>query len=168
MTTITTRYFNRRRSMANALCLSGAAAGAFTIPLVLNLLLDKYGFRGTLPILGALILNVCISAALYRPLAVHVLIMRNVQQSSNECPPPATGHSHLIHLHKLKSKRKEGDVLEQEATGMGPVAEEDLEARGQRRLSLQETGLSMTQKPQSFKVWERQPRIILLLTRSPC
>ena len=42
-------------------------------------MLSVYGFEGTLLILGACMLHVIISAALYRPLAVHVIIQRYVQ-----------------------------------------------------------------------------------------
>ena len=77
---LTARYFDKRRSLANALCLSGTAAGSFSLPILISYLLDKYGFHGTLLILGACLLNVCISAALYRPLATHVIIIRNQER----------------------------------------------------------------------------------------
>ena len=63
---LTARYFDKRRSRANALCLSGAAAGAFTLPVFFTFLLDTYGFHGSLPVIGACLLHICISAALYR------------------------------------------------------------------------------------------------------
>ena len=74
------RYFDKRRSLANALCLSGTAAGSFTLPVLISFLLDKYGFHGTLLVLGACLLNVCISAALYRPLATHIVILRKKEK----------------------------------------------------------------------------------------
>ena len=94
---LTARYFDKRRSLANALCLSGTAAGSFSLPILISYLLDKYGFHGTLLILGACLLNVCISAALYRPLATHVIIIRNqerrnalTQRPSASPAPPDT------------------------------------------------------------------------------
>jgi hypothetical protein len=53
--------------------------------MVFTALLDTYGFRGSLPIIGAGLLNICISAALYRPLAVHVRILRAAER-----PPPTS------------------------------------------------------------------------------
>ena len=79
---LTARYFDRRRSLANALCLSGTAAGSFTLPVLISRLLDQYGFRGTLLLLGGCLLHVCISAALFRPLATHVIIVRNQERES--------------------------------------------------------------------------------------
>ena len=77
---LTARYFDKRRSLANALCLSGTAAGSSTLPILISYLLDQYGFHGTLLILGACLLNVLVSAALYRPLATHVIIIRNEER----------------------------------------------------------------------------------------
>ena len=97
---LTARYFDKRRSRANALCLSGAAAGAFTLPVFFTFLLDTYGFHRSLPVIGACLLHICISAALYRsviiitilasqswcfdvrPLAVHVQILRKEESQS--------------------------------------------------------------------------------------
>ncbi len=42
-------------------------------------LLDEYGFRNALLILGACMLHLFVSGALYRPLKVHVIIMRNAR-----------------------------------------------------------------------------------------
>ena len=93
---LTARYFDKKRSLANALCLSGTAAGSFSMPLLISFLLDLYGFHGTLLILGGCLLHVCISAALYRPLATHVLIIRRrerrevSQQAQTEVPAVAS------------------------------------------------------------------------------
>ena len=76
---LTARYFEKRRGVANAFCLSGTAAGSFTLPFLIEFLLQTYGFRGTMLVLGACMLHILVSAALYRPLAVHVLIIRNKQ-----------------------------------------------------------------------------------------
>ena len=85
---LTARYFDKRRSLANALCLSGTAAGSCTLPLLISALLDRYGFQGALLVLGACLLHVCVSAALYRPLATHVLIIRARQRALGSSPAP--------------------------------------------------------------------------------
>lgn len=38
-------YFERRRGLANGLCVSGSALGAMVFPPLLDLLLEHYGFR---------------------------------------------------------------------------------------------------------------------------
>ena len=73
---MTARYFDKRRGIANAFCLSGTAAGSFILPFLIEYLLDGYGFRGTMLILGACMLHILVSSALYRPLATHVNILR--------------------------------------------------------------------------------------------
>ena len=81
---LTARYFDKKRSLANALCLSGTAAGSFSMPMLISYLLDLYGFHGTLLILGGCLLHVCISAALYRPLATHVIIIRKKEKGESK------------------------------------------------------------------------------------
>ena len=107
---LTARYFDKRRSLANALCLSGTAAGSFTLPILMSHLLDWYGFHGTLLILGACLLNVCVSAALYRPLATHVIIIRNEERKKAKLDelknknitenPPDTNVSTVVDINK--------------------------------------------------------------------
>lgn len=77
---LTARYFDQNRAKANAFCLSGTAAGSFVLPFFIEFCLGIYGFRGTVLILGGCMLHLCISASLYRPLAVHVLIMKNLSK----------------------------------------------------------------------------------------
>ena len=77
---LTARYFDKRRGIANAFCLSGTAAGSFTLPFLIEFLLEAYEFRGTMLILGGCMLHILISSALFRPLAVHVNITRNRQK----------------------------------------------------------------------------------------
>jgi MFS family permease len=84
---LTSRYFSRHRAKANAFCLSGTAAGSFTLPHLIQYLVCEFGFRGAVLILGACMLHICISAALFRPLAVHVRITRTKQQQPSPIAP---------------------------------------------------------------------------------
>ena len=84
---LTARYFDKRRGVANAFCFSGAAAGSFALPFIIEHFLEAYGFRGTMLLLGACMLHILVSSALYRPLAVHVKIVQQErlrQKYSNE------------------------------------------------------------------------------------
>ncbi len=74
---LTARYFDRNRAKANAFCLSGTAAGSFTLPFLIETLLATYGLRGTVLVLAGGMLHMCVSAALYRPMAVHVSIVNS-------------------------------------------------------------------------------------------
>jgi len=72
---MTSRYFNKRRALANGICVSGTAAGSIVIPPLMEVLIPIYGFRGCILILGACMLHVCFSASLYRPIHIHQQIV---------------------------------------------------------------------------------------------
>lgn len=77
---MTSRYFNKRRALANGICVSGTAAGSIVIPPLMEVLIPIYGFRGCILILGACMLHVCFSACLYRPIHIHQQIVELDQQ----------------------------------------------------------------------------------------
>ncbi|KAI9555860.1 hypothetical protein GHT06_018377 [Daphnia sinensis] len=79
---MTSRYFNKRRALANGLCVSGTAVGSMLLPLLLEVLVPAYGFRGSILILGACMLHICLSAALYRPIEIHQAIMESGMDTS--------------------------------------------------------------------------------------
>lgn len=58
-------YFVRKRALASGICLSGAAVGSFTLPMFVGYLVKEYSFRGTMLIMGAVILHVSASSLLY-------------------------------------------------------------------------------------------------------
>ncbi|XP_077981800.1 uncharacterized protein LOC144436815 [Glandiceps talaboti] len=62
------KYFKNRLAIAMGIALAGTGAGQFIQSLVTQILLDNYGWRGTLLILAGLSLNICVGGALLRPL----------------------------------------------------------------------------------------------------
>ncbi|KAM7371729.1 hypothetical protein PAMP_008940 [Pampus punctatissimus] len=66
--TIMGHYFVRRRAFANALSSSGTAVGLSSLPLIANILLRQFGWRGSFLILGGVLLNCCVCGAVMRPL----------------------------------------------------------------------------------------------------
>ncbi|XP_026483097.1 monocarboxylate transporter 12-like [Vanessa tameamea] len=64
---IVSQYFDKHRALANGICVSGTAAGSFVFPMLIEKLVDTYGLHGTVLLLGAGMLHVCVSATLYRP-----------------------------------------------------------------------------------------------------
>ncbi|XP_040215129.1 monocarboxylate transporter 2-like [Rana temporaria] len=62
------KYFNKRRPMANGLAMAGSPVILSTLAPLNQFLFDKYGWRGSFFILGALILNCCVAGALFRPI----------------------------------------------------------------------------------------------------
>ncbi|XP_077981599.1 monocarboxylate transporter 12-B-like isoform X2 [Glandiceps talaboti] len=86
------KYFSKKLPFAVSLAISGTGAGQFTLAFVIQLLLDEYGWRGTLMILAALNLHVCVAGALYRPIELYHLknVRRNTElQSHRQQPIPA-------------------------------------------------------------------------------
>ncbi|CAG02046.1 unnamed protein product [Tetraodon nigroviridis] len=65
--TIISRYFHVRRPLANGLAMAGSPVFLSSLAPLNQFLLDMYGWRGTLLILGGLLLNCCVAGALMRP-----------------------------------------------------------------------------------------------------
>lgn len=64
-------YFYRRRGLANGLMMSWDCGGQFLGPPLISLLQTHYGFHGATLILGGIILNCCVSAAVFHPVEWH-------------------------------------------------------------------------------------------------
>lgn len=64
------RYFSKRRPIANGLAAAGSPVFLCALSPLGQLLQDHYGWRGGFLILGGLLLNCCVCAALMRPLGV--------------------------------------------------------------------------------------------------
>ncbi|XP_066994368.2 uncharacterized protein [Anabrus simplex] len=66
-------YFSKRRALAMGLCQAAIGLGFIAAPPIIQLLLEKYGFRGTMLILGGIALNSVLGAMLYQPVQRHML-----------------------------------------------------------------------------------------------
>lgn len=62
------QYFEKRRSFAMGLAVCGSGFGTFVFAPVTELLLQEFGWRGSMLILGGIILNVIACGAVFRPL----------------------------------------------------------------------------------------------------
>lgn len=67
-TLIVNEYFDKRRGVANGIASAGSGMGALCMPLLIQWLLENYGLFGETLIVGATVLHICVSGALYRPL----------------------------------------------------------------------------------------------------
>ncbi|KAM7352682.1 solute carrier family 16 member hermes [Cochliomyia hominivorax] len=70
---IVTSYFVKKRGLANGLCISGSALGSIILPPVLRWLLETYGYRGSVLIMGGITLNVFVAALFYEPVEQHMV-----------------------------------------------------------------------------------------------
>ncbi|CAG0897980.1 unnamed protein product [Darwinula stevensoni] len=65
---IVSQYFEKHRGAANGISVSGNAIGGVIMPPLMEHLVEQYGFRGAMLVLGGLLLHVCLGASLFRPL----------------------------------------------------------------------------------------------------
>lgn len=65
------RYFDQKRGIASSLGNMGVSVGSLVFPPVIRLLLDSYGLRGALAVIGGILLNLCVAGALMRPVTFY-------------------------------------------------------------------------------------------------
>ncbi|XP_050428701.1 monocarboxylate transporter 13 isoform X2 [Adelges cooleyi] len=70
---IVTSYFVKYRGFANGVAISGSCLGSMFLPPFLGYLIENYGFRTAVLLLGALTLNVWVGASLYHPVEQHMV-----------------------------------------------------------------------------------------------
>ncbi|XP_045200512.2 monocarboxylate transporter 12-like [Mercenaria mercenaria] len=61
-------YFNKHRGLANSIFMGGGSIGGLIFAPVVVKLFDEYQYTGTLLICSALLMNICVSALLMRPI----------------------------------------------------------------------------------------------------
>lgn len=84
---IVTSYFVRLRGLANGLCISGSALGSIILPPLLRVLLENFGYRGAVLIMGGITLNTWVAAIFYEPVENHmkrVLKKKKLPESDDE------------------------------------------------------------------------------------
>ncbi|XP_020494675.2 monocarboxylate transporter 12-B-like isoform X1 [Labrus bergylta] len=62
------RYFSDRKALAYGIALSGNGIGTFILAPAVQLLIERYSWRGALLVLGGFVSNLCVCGALMRPL----------------------------------------------------------------------------------------------------
>lgn len=91
------RYFNKRRPMANGLAAAGSPVFLCALSPLGQVLQDHYGWRGGFLILGGLLLNCCVCAALMRPLEAP-------RQSLGSGPAPQRPPRRLLDLSVFRDR----------------------------------------------------------------
>ncbi|CAG5000190.1 unnamed protein product [Parnassius apollo] len=83
---IVTSYFVRLRGLANGICMSGSAFGSIILPPVLRYLLETYGYKGAVLILGGIMLNVWAAALLFQPVEEHMVRKYKEPEEDEDAP----------------------------------------------------------------------------------
>ncbi|TSK77054.1 Monocarboxylate transporter 13 [Bagarius yarrelli] len=78
------QYFSTRRSLAMGLGLTGVGLSSFAFSPFFQYLVEAYGWRGALLILGGLSLNIVASGALIRPLEPRKVVKNNESNSMSD------------------------------------------------------------------------------------
>ncbi|XP_071370730.1 monocarboxylate transporter 12-B, partial [Centroberyx affinis] len=61
-------YFRRRKALAYGIAMSGSGIGTFVLAPAVQLLIERYSWRGALLVLSAFVSNLCVCGALLRPI----------------------------------------------------------------------------------------------------
>ncbi len=85
-------YFDKYYSIASSLSQMGLAFGIMIIPLLTQLFIDVYGWRGTMLILGALNTQLILSGAVMRP----IYKFKEDQRTSSVKTPPHFSSKHTV------------------------------------------------------------------------
>ncbi|XP_034726220.1 monocarboxylate transporter 2-like [Etheostoma cragini] len=88
--TIISKYFLARRPLANGLSMAGSPVFVCILAPANEYLLQKFGWRGSLLILGGLMLNCCVAGALMRPVILPrkpstCALQKNMEEQPNTC-----------------------------------------------------------------------------------
>lgn len=105
-------HFEKRLSLANGLAATGSGVGTLVAPPLITLLLEEYSLNGTLLILGALMLNICVCAALLRPPEIYIIT--NVSNHNGSYGTiTGTQLTHSQHANPSLSAHEETRLVEQ-------------------------------------------------------
>ncbi|XP_053303455.1 monocarboxylate transporter 2 [Pleuronectes platessa] len=94
--TIISKYFLARRPLANGLAMAGSPVFLCLVAPLNQYLLDRFGWRGSLLILGALMLNCCVAGALMRPVLLpsktnSCASQKMLEEEPNKCSTKVQG-----------------------------------------------------------------------------
>ncbi|CAB3368238.1 Hypothetical predicted protein [Cloeon dipterum] len=81
---IVSSYFQKRRGLANGICISGSAIGSIILPPFLRHLLTNYGYRGAVLIMGGITFNVIVGALFYHPVKEHMKRVKKERPESEQ------------------------------------------------------------------------------------
>lgn len=81
-------YFNKRRGLANGVLMAWEGGGQFLGPPLINFLQAQYGFRGATLVLGAVVFNCAVGAAVFHPVEWH---LKPLERSEGVKPESSQG-----------------------------------------------------------------------------
>ncbi|ESN96804.1 hypothetical protein HELRODRAFT_85916 [Helobdella robusta] len=103
-------YFEKKRAFATGIAVAGSGIGGFVFPILVELLVETYSWRGALLIMGGIMLNIVLCGALFRPIVAfkkHKLKQKYLKS--------------LEKFSRVSSRHQSGEQLEQEIMGNSSV-----------------------------------------------
>lgn len=88
-------YFHHRRALAYGVAMSGSGIGTFVLAPVVQLLIEKYSWRGALLVLSAFVANLCVCGALLRPVRLQEAGEKEPEGEEPESGKETIGHVSL-------------------------------------------------------------------------
>lgn len=88
-------YFCRRRTFAMGVTQVITGIGSMILPIILQKLIEEYGFRGTQAIISAISLHSLICAAVQQPVEMHVKRSKGVTVHKQECGSESHGKPNI-------------------------------------------------------------------------
>ncbi|XP_033728894.1 monocarboxylate transporter 12-like [Pecten maximus] len=78
-------YFEKRRALATGIAVSGSGIGALVFAPLSEILLETYGWRGTIWLMSAVVLNTVVCGSLYRPIGKQESMAAKSETTKNNC-----------------------------------------------------------------------------------
>nr|XP_039273830.1 monocarboxylate transporter 14-like [Styela clava] len=110
-----TDYFKRQRALAMGIGSSGVGLGAFAFTVFQQYLLDLYGWRGSILIIGGICLNICVAGLLmihpkHHPGFVSTPVqIKSIDINSNERPNNSADDDHIMTSQRQKKSNNTSD-----------------------------------------------------------
>ena len=97
--TVLGMYFDKKRNIAIGFAVSGCGVGMFLYPPLIRFFIQHFGWRGTMLLLGAISLNLCVIGALLRPFVSRLIpgfnevnreetqtqVLKEINNANNHC-----------------------------------------------------------------------------------
>lgn len=114
-------YFLERRALAMGLCQAAIGLGFIAAPPLIQYLLESYGFRGTMLILGGVALNSVLGAMMYQPVHRHLVRTPVIHLAKDD----TTDGLEEVPLGGVAAKSSPPVVVEDNGVSMAVVPEEE-------------------------------------------
>ena len=108
-------YFDKRLARANGTAFAGVGIGIFAVPPLLQITIDYYGWQGALLIFAAIVGNIGVCAAIYKPSKLEI---------ENRTGKQKTTESQYIELNRTSGHKANLDEPEQTISGSGQTIKE--------------------------------------------